>query len=209
MNPVARGRFITFEGIDGAGKSTQIEAVAELLRAHAIAVERSREPGGTPLAERLRELLLHQAMHLETEALLMFAARREHLAARIEPALAAGRWVVCDRFSDATYAYQVGGRGLDAAKFAALEQWVHPDLQPDLTLVFDLDPEIAAARVAATGDAPDRFEREQRDFFARVRAAYLQRAAAAPQRIVVVGADRAPETIRAEVETLVMERLLR
>lgn len=209
MNPVTRGRFITFEGIDGAGKSTQIEAVAELLRAHAIAVERSREPGGTPLAERLRELLLHQSMHLETEALLMFAARREHLAARIEPALSAGRWVVCDRFSDATYAYQVGGRGLDAAKFAALEQWVHPDLQPDLTLVFDLDPEIAAARVAATGDAPDRFEREQRDFFARVRAAYLQRAAAAPGRIVVVDADRAPEAIRAEVEALVMERLLR
>ncbi len=209
MNPVTRGRFITFEGIDGAGKSTQIEAVAELLRARAIEVERSREPGGTPLAERLRELLLHEAMHLETEALLMFAARCEHLAARIAPALAAGRWVVCDRFSDATYAYQVGGRGLDAAKFAALEQWVHPDLQPDLTLVFDLDPEIAAARVAATGDAPDRFEREQRDFFVRVRAAYLQRAAVAPQRIVVVDADRAPEAIRVEVEALVMERLLR
>lgn len=209
MNPVMRGRFITFEGIDGAGKSTQIEAVAELLRARAIDVERTREPGGTPLAERLRELLLHQAMHLETEALLMFAARREHLAARIEPSLAAGRWVVCDRFSDATYAYQVGGRGLDAAKFAALEHWVHPDLQPDLTLVFDVDPEIAAARVAATGEAPDRFEREQRDFFARVRAAYLRRAADAPQRIVVVDADRTPEVIRAEIEAIVVERLLR
>ncbi|AUN96346.1 dTMP kinase [Pseudazoarcus pumilus] len=204
-----RGRFITFEGIDGAGKSTQIEAVAELLRARAIDVERTREPGGTPLAERLRELLLHQAMHLETEALLMFAARREHLAARIEPALAAGRWVVCDRFSDATYAYQVGGRGLIAAKFAALEQWVHPGLQPDLTLVFDLDPAIAATRVAAAGDAPDRFEREQRDFFARVRSAYLQRAKAAPQRIVVVDADRTPEVIRAEIEAIVVERLLR
>lgn len=209
MNSVTRGRFITFEGIDGAGKSTQIEAVAELLRAHAIAVERSREPGGTPLGERLRELLLHQSMHLETEALLMFAARREHLAARIEPALSAGRWVVCDRFSDATYAYQVGGRGLDVAKFAALEQWVHPQLQPDLTLVFDVDPEIAAARVAATGDAPDRFEREQRDFFARVRSAYLQRAAAAPQRVVVIDATRTPAAIRAEVEALIVERMLR
>jgi dTMP kinase len=204
----ARGRFITFEGIDGAGKSTQIAAVVALLQARGIAVEQTREPGGTPLGERLRELLLHEPMHLETEAMLMFAARREHLAARIMPALEAGKWVVCDRFTDATYAYQVGGRGLDAAKFAALERWVHPGLQPDLTLVFDLDPAVAASRVASTGVAPDRFEREQRDFFVRVRNAYLQRAEGAPQRICVIAADRDPAAIRAEVEAVVAERLL-
>lgn len=204
----ARGRFITFEGIDGAGKSTQIAAVVAQLAACGIAVEQSREPGGTPLGERLRELLLHEPMHLETEAMLMFAARREHLAARILPALEAGKWVVCDRFTDATYAYQVGGRGLDATKFAALEAWVHPGLQPDLTLVFDLDPAVAASRVANTGVAPDRFEREQRDFFERVRNAYLERAQAAPQRIRVIAADRDPAVIRAEVEAVVAEHLL-
>lgn len=210
MNPdPERGRFITFEGIDGAGKSTQISAVVALLAARRIDVEQTREPGGTPLGERLRELVLHEAMHLETEAMLMFAARREHLAVRIEPALAAGKWVVCDRFSDATYAYQVGGRGLDAAKCAALETWVHPGLQPDLTLIFDLDPEIAAQRVAGTGQAPDRFERERRDFFVRVREAYLERARQAPQRIRVVRADRDPDAIRAEVEAIVAERFPR
>ncbi len=200
---LARGRFITFEGIDGAGKSSQIAAAVALLQQRGIVVEQSREPGGTALGERLRELLLHEAMDLETEAMLMFAARREHLAARIGPALAAGRWVVCDRFSDATYAYQVGGRGLSAAKFAALEQWVHPGLQPDLTILFDLPPVIAAARVASTGHAPDRFEREQGAFFERVRAAYLQRAQAAPARIRVIDAGQTPERIRAEVEALV------
>ncbi|ANQ84762.1 thymidylate kinase [Azoarcus olearius] len=200
------GRFITFEGIDGAGKSSQIAAVVDILRARGCTVEQSREPGGTPLGERLRELLLHEPMNLETEALLMFAARREHLAARIVPALQAGNWVVCDRFSDATYAYQVGGRGLARAKFDALEAWVHPGLQPDLTLVFDLPPEIAAARVVSSGAQPDRFEREQRDFFERVRNAYLERAQAAPQRIRVIDANRPPEVIRAEIEQLVVER---
>jgi dTMP kinase len=204
----ARGRFITFEGIDGAGKSTQIAAVVAQLVARGIVVEQSREPGGTPLGERLRELLLREPMHLETEAMLMFAARREHLAVRILPALEAGRWVVCDRFTDATYAYQVGGRGLDAARFAALEAWVHPGLQPDLTLVFDLEPAVAASRLASTGVAPDRFEREQRDFFERVRNAYLERAKAAPQRICVIDADREPAAIRTEVEAIVAERLL-
>ena len=203
-----RGRFITFEGIDGAGKSSQIAATVELLRARGIDVEQSREPGGTPLGETLRELLLHEPMHLETEAMLMFAARREHLAARIEPALAAGRWVVCDRFSDATFAYQVGGRGLARDKFEALEAWVHPRLQPDLTLLFDLPPETAAARVASTGADPDRFERERRDFFERVRDAYLERARLAPRRIRVVDADRAPELIRADIERIVRESLL-
>lgn len=201
-----RGRFITFEGIDGAGKSSQIAAAVSMLQARGIMVEQSREPGGTPLGERLRELLLHEAMDLETEALLMFAARREHLAARILPALEAGRWVVCDRFSDATYAYQVGGRGLARDKFAALEAWVHPGLQPDLTLVFDLPPAVAAARVTASGARPDRFEREQRDFFERVREAYLERARGAPARIYVIDADRPPERIRAELERLLAER---
>lgn len=205
----APGRFITFEGIDGAGKSSQIAALVALLEARGLSVDQTREPGGTALGEKLRELLLHEPMHLETEAMLMFAARREHLAARIKPALEAGKWVVSDRFSDATYAYQVGGRGLDAAKFAALENWVHPGFQPDLTLIFDLAPEIAAARVANTGVNPDRFEREQRDFFERVRAAYLERARMAPERIRVVAADRPPEEIRAELETIVTERWFR
>lgn len=203
---VPRGRFITFEGIDGAGKSSQIAATVALLRARGLVVEQTREPGGTMLGERLRELLLHEPMHLETEAMLMFAARREHLAARIEPALTAGCWVVCDRFSDATFAYQVGGRGLARDKFEALEAWVHPGLQPDLTLVFDLAPEIAAARVTSSGADPDRFEREQRDFFVRVREAYLERARLAPQRIRVIDADRAPDVIRAEIERLLGER---
>lgn len=202
----ARGRFITFEGIDGAGKSSQIEAVVSVLRQRGIAVEQSREPGGTPLGERLRDLLLHEPMHLETEAMLMFAARREHIARLIEPALSAGRWVVCDRFSDATFAYQVGGRGLDAAKFDVLESWVHPGLQPDLTLLFDLPPEVAASRVRSTGVNPDRFEREQRDFFVRVRDAYLERARGAPQRICIIDADRSPEQIRAQIEAIVAER---
>lgn len=205
----ARGRFITFEGIDGAGKSSQIAAVVALLQARGLIVDQTREPGGTALGERLRELLLHESMDLETEAMLMFAARREHLAARIHPALAAGAWVVSDRFTDATYAYQVGGRGLDAAKFSALEDWVHPRFQPDLTLLFDLPPEIAAARVANTGAAPDRFEREQRDFFERVRTAYLERARMDPERIRVVAADRPPEQIRAEIEAIVLERFFR
>ncbi len=206
MHSETRGRFITFEGIDGAGKSSQIAATVALLAERGIVVEQSREPGGTPLGERLRELVLHEPMHLETEAMLMFAARREHLAARILPALQAGRWVVCDRFSDATYAYQVGGRGLGREKFDALEAWVHPGFQPDLTLIFDLPPEIAAARVAAGGIDPDRFEREQRDFFERVREAYLERARAAPGRICVIDADRPPELIRAEIERIVLER---
>jgi dTMP kinase len=193
-------RFITFEGIDGAGKSTQIAALVDLLGARGIDVEQTREPGGTPLGERLRGLLLHEAMDLETEALLMFAARREHLAARIRPALAAGRWVVCDRFSDATYAYQVGGRGLAEDKFRALEAWVHPGFQPEVTFLFDLPADVAAARVAAATAAPDRFEREQGAFFERVRAAYLARAASDPARFRVIAADRPPEAIAADIK---------
>ena len=200
----SRGRFITFEGIDGAGKSTHIAGVAELIRLHGYQVVSTREPGGTPLGEKLRELLLHEPMHLETEAMLMFAARREHLARVIEPALARGDWVVCDRFSDATYAYQGGGRGLDKAKFAVLEQWVHGQLQPDLTFLFDLPPGVAEQRISAQGRQLDRFEQEKRDFHVRVRAAYLERAAAAPRRIAVINADQPLEEIKKLVEEKVI-----
>lgn len=200
----SRGRFITFEGIDGAGKSTHIAGVAELIRLHGYQVVSTREPGGTPLGEKLRELLLHEPMHLETEAMLMFAARREHLARVIEPALARGDWVVCDRFSDATYAYQGGGRGLDKAKFAVLEQWVHGHLQPDLTFLFDLPPGVAEQRISAQGRELDRFEQEKRDFHVRVRAAYLERAAAAPRRIAVINADQPLEEIKKLVEEKVI-----
>ena len=198
----SRGRFITFEGIDGAGKSTHIAGVAELIRLHGYQVVSTREPGGTPLGEKLRELLLHEPMHLETEAMLMFAARREHLARVIEPALARGDWVVCDRFSDATYAYQGGGR--DKAKFAVLEQWVHGHLQPDLTFLFDLHPGVAEQRISAQGRELDRFEQEKRDFHVRVRAAYLERAAAAPRRIAVINADQPLEKIKKLVEEKVI-----
>ena len=198
-----RGKFITFEGIDGAGKSSHIAGVVDFLRRHGRTVVSTREPGGTPLGEKLRELLLSDAMHLETEALLMFAARREHLAQLIEPALARGDWVVCDRFSDATYAYQGGGRGLDKTKFAALEQWVHGHLQPDLTFLFDLPPAVAGQRIAAQGRELDRFEQERDDFHSRVRQAYLERAAQSPQRIVVINADQRLEEIREQIEGIV------
>ena len=197
------GKFITFEGIDGAGKSSHIAGVVDFLRRHGLSVVSTREPGGTPLGEKLRELLLSDAMHLETEALLMFAARREHLAQLIEPALARGDWVVCDRFSDATYAYQGGGRGLDKNKFAALEQWVHGHLQPDLTFLFDLPPAVAGQRIAAQGRQLDRFEQERADFHSRVRRAYLERAAQSPQRMVVINADQRLEEIREQIEGIV------
>ena len=197
------GKFITFEGIDGAGKSSHIDSVVDFLRRHGLSVVSTREPGGTPLGEKLRELLLSEAMHLETEALLMFAARREHLAQLIEPALARGDWVVCDRFSDATYAYQGGGRGLDKTKFEQLEQWVHGHLQPDLTFLFDLPPAVAGRRIAAQGRQLDRFEQERADFHSRVRQAYLERAAQSPQRMVVINADQRLEEIREQIEGIV------
>ncbi len=202
------GKFITFEGIDGAGKSSHIAGIAGFLRARGLTVVPTREPGGTPLGEKLRELLLRETMHLETEALLMFAARREHLAQVIEPALARGEWVVCDRFSDATYAYQGGGRGLDKTRFAQLEQWVHGHLQPDLTLLFDLPPEVASRRIAAQTRELDRFEQERADFHRRVRLAYLERAAEAPQRIAVIDADQPLERIKSLLETTVVTRCL-
>ena len=181
------GRFITFEGIDGAGKSTHIDAVATRLRAAGSDVLCTREPGGTELAERLRELVLHAPMDALTEALLVFAARRDHLQRVIVPALARGETVLCDRFTDASFAYQGGGRGFDAGVLAQLEQWVQQGLQPDLTIWFDLSAELAAQRRAAAR-APDRFEQEGVAFFERVRAAYRARMESARERFVHVDA---------------------
>ncbi|MGH6611104.1 MAG: dTMP kinase, partial [Burkholderiaceae bacterium] len=160
----ASGRFITFEGIDGAGKSTHIETVDKALQQRGISTLRTREPGGTPLGEAVRELVLNHPMTREAETLLMFAARAEHLASVIEPALEAGRWVICDRFTDATYAYQAGGRGISEQRIAELEHWVHPELQPNATILFDVAPEIAAKRLAQSRNA-DRFESESLKFF--------------------------------------------
>ena len=200
------GKFISFEGIDGAGKSTHIQFVADLLGAHGKTVVSSREPGGTSLGEALRALVLHEKMHLETEALLMFASRREHIAQVIAPALARGDWVISDRFTDASFAYQGGGRGLARAKLEALEQWVHADLQPDLTLLFDVPLAVARARLDATRTL-DKFEQEQADFFSACRNEYLRRAAQFPERIVVIDSTRSiAETqahLRAIVEKLV------
>jgi dTMP kinase len=194
---VSRGRFITFEGIDGAGKSTHLAWTAAFLRERGQAVTVTREPGGTLLGEGLRDLLLHADGEIDasTEALLMFAARNEHLERVIRPALARGDTVLCDRFTDASFAYQGGGRGLPAERLQALEAWVQRGLQPDLTLYFDL-PVATARRRIADLRSPDRFEREDPQFFERVRAAYLNRARAAPDRIVVVDASRSIEAIQ-------------
>ena len=189
MDHQARGKFITLEGIDGAGKSTHIGFVADWLKASGKTIITTREPGGTVLGEKLRELLLHEKMHLETEALLMFASRREHIAQVIEPALARGDWVISDRFSDATFAYQGGGRKLDLHKLELLELWVHPHLQPDLTLLFDVPLEVARARLDATRSL-DKFEQEQADFFAATRAEYLRRAAQYPARFRIIDSTR-------------------
>lgn len=193
-----RPRFITFEGIDGAGKSTQIDFVAARLRERGVDVVVTREPGGTAIGEALRELVLRRPMSARTETLLVFAARAQHLDELILPALAAGRWVVCDRFTDATYAYQSGGRGVPETAVEALERWVHPDLQPDLTFLFDVPPEVAAQRLSAAR-AADRFEAEQLDFFARVRATYLERARRFPARFVVLDGTQPPEVVRARL----------
>jgi dTMP kinase len=196
------GKFITFEGIDGAGKSTHLTFVAGLLKAAGKKVVVTREPGGTPLGEKLRELLLHEKMHLETEALLMFAARREHIAQVIEPALARGDWVISDRFTDASFAYQGGGRKLALDKLETLERWVHPHLQPDLTLLFDVPLEVARARLDAARE-PDKFEREQADFFAATRNEYLRRAAAFPRRFRVIDSTRVIADIQKELENII------
>ena len=209
MNQMASatpGKFITFEGIDGAGKSTHIGFVADLLIARGKTVVASREPGGTSLGEKLRELVLHEKMDLETETLLMFASRREHMAQVIEPAMARGEWVISDRFTDASFAYQGGGRGLGRGKLEAIEQWVHPHLQPDLTLLFDVPLEVARARLDATRTL-DKFEQEKNDFFNACRNEYLRRAAQFPERIVVVDSTRTIEETRAKL-TSALEKLL-
>ena len=195
-----RGRFVTFEGIDGAGKSTHVEPLAARLRAAGRSVVCTREPGGTPLAERLRSALLDQRMDATTETLLVFAARRDHLVGRIEPALARGDAVLCDRFTDATFAYQGHGRGVPLARLAALEDWVHGDLRPDLTLWFDVDPRTAAARRAASRGSADRFEAEDLAFFARVRAGYAERQRAEPDRIVRIDASTPPDDVAAQLD---------
>ena len=194
----SRGKFITLEGVDGAGKSTHLDFIAEWLRALGHEVVVTREPGGTPLGETLRDLLLHRDMDADTELLLMFAARQAHLSQLILPSLARGAWVLSDRFTDASYAYQCGGRGLVKARVAALEAWVQQGFQPDLTLVFDVSAEVAAARRGAARTA-DRFEREADAFFERVRAAYLMRAAAEPGRIRVVDASPAIRAVQLNV----------
>lgn len=201
-------RFISFEGIDGAGKSTQLAWVADYLRGRGVKVLLTREPGGTEFGESLREIMLHgpgaETLNSETEALLMFAARREHLARVIAPALAAGQVVLCDRFSDASFAYQGGGHGVSREKLEVLEHWVHPGFQPDLTFYFDVPIEVAKARLAGTR-APDRFERESQAFFERVRTEYLKRAKDNPGRIKVIDARSTPENIHKELEKYIID----
>ncbi|WP_144154617.1 dTMP kinase [Paraburkholderia sp. BCC1885] len=203
---MARGKFITFEGIDGAGKTTHLAWFRERLEQHIASGGRSvvvtREPGGTALGESLREILLHQKMDLETEALLMFAARREHLAEVIEPALARGDWVLSDRFSDATFAYQGGGRGLPRDKLEALERWVQGGFQPDLTLLFDVAPDTASERRSSARE-PDRFESESDAFFARTRAEYLRRAEEAPYRFAIIDSSQSIPSIQKRLEELI------
>jgi dTMP kinase len=203
MDP-AQGRFITLEGIDGAGKSTHAAWIAARIRAQGRKVVATREPGGTALGEKLRLMLLNDAMSRDTEALLMFAARREHLELVIRPALARGEWVVCDRFTDATYAYQGGGHGVPASRIGDLEQWVHGDCQPDLTFLFDVPTGVSRARLDSAelaGRSLDKFEREAAAFFARVRSAYLERAAAYAQRICVIDSTRPVDLVQAELAT--------
>ena len=197
------GRFITFEGIDGAGKSSHIEPLAAALRARGRSVLCTREPGGTPLAETLRGLVLHEAMDGETETLLVFAARRDHIGHVIAPALARGEVVLCDRFTDATFAYQGHGRGQSQDALAALERWVQGDLQPDLTLWFDIDPLVAAQR-RAEARAADRFEAEDVAFFERVRAGYVERMNRQPERFVRIDASGSREAVRGRVEAAVL-----
>ena len=198
LSAIQPGRFITVEGIDGAGKSSHIEWLREYLTAAGESVVVTREPGGTPLGESLRTMLLNEPMSPQTEMMLMFAARAEHLATVIRPALDKGAWVISDRFSDATYAYQVGGRGVPESKFTALESWVQEGLQPDRTLLFDVSVATAQARLHDTRIL-DRFEREASDFHQRVRDAYHQLAAQYPERIRLVASDVPMDEVRAQI----------
>ena len=197
-----RGKFITLEGMDGAGKSTHIPDIIKLLEGKGVEVISTREPGGTVLGEQLRTLLLNEPMHPETETLLMFAARREHIAQIIEPALSRGAWVLSDRFTDATYAYQSGGRGVLANKVIELEAWVQGGLQPDLTLLFDVPVEVSVARLASAR-TPDKFERESADFFTKIRNAYLDRARNNPKRFCIINSNQALEDVKAEVKNVI------
>jgi dTMP kinase len=204
--PLRRGRFVTLEGIDGAGKSTHAAWLAERLGAGGRTVVATREPGGTALGEKLRALLLHEPMSHDTEALLIFAARREHVERVIRPALARGDWVLCDRFTDATYAYQGGGHGVAAERIAELERWIHGDCAPDLTLLFDVPPEVSRERLARNeraGRVLDKFERERATFFARVRDAYLARARAEPMRFRIIDSSRDIGIVRSELAEIV------
>jgi dTMP kinase len=198
QNTAVPGKFISFEGIDGAGKSTHIGFVADWLAARGKQVVASREPGGTKLGEKLRALLLHEKMHVETEALLMFASRREHLAQLIEPAIARGDWVLSDRFTDASFAYQSAAGGMERDKIMALAQWVHASRWPDLTLLFDVPIEVARQRLDAERTL-DKFEQEKTDFFARCRNEYLRLAAEFPERIVVIDSTRSIDETRAAI----------
>ncbi|GHB08169.1 dTMP kinase [Salinicola rhizosphaerae] len=204
------GRFITLEGGEGVGKTTNVAFVCDWLEARGIEVVRTREPGGTPGAEAIRELLLdpdrYEAWSEDAELLLVFAARAQHLAAKIRPALARGAWVVCDRFTDATFAYQGGGRGLDVAHIATLETLVQQQLQPDLTLLLDLPVELARDRVTSRGARLDRFERERASFFESVREAYLARAAVCP-RIAVIDAAPALDAVQRDIGACLAQRL--
>jgi dTMP kinase len=200
---MSTAKFITLEGMDGAGKTTHLDWIKSQLLLSGIDLVATREPGGTPLGEALRQLLLitEESRHPDTEALLMFAARREHIAKVISPALLAGRWVLCDRFTDATYAYQAGGSSLQWSRIVQLENWVQGDLQPDLTFYFDVPPEVGRARTQQVRE-PDRFEREQAEFFARVRAAYLRRAQEFPSRIQVIDATRSISEIQIQLASI-------
>ncbi|HWU34028.1 MAG TPA: dTMP kinase [Methylovorus sp.] len=199
-----RGKFITLEGMDGAGKSTHIPDILAQLQARGVEVVSTREPGGTELGERLREVLLHTAMAAETESLLMFAARQEHLSTLILPALERGAYVLSDRFTDASYAYQHGGRGLAAERIAQLEQWVQQGLQPDLTLLFDVPVEVSVQRLAAAR-TPDKFERESADFFRRIRDAYLQRAEQFSQRFRIIDSNQPLDQVKRAVSAALSE----
>ncbi|MDD2928902.1 MAG: dTMP kinase [Sideroxydans sp.] len=198
---MSKARFITFEGVDGAGKSTGLEWFANALRERGVDLLMTREPGGTPLGEKLRELLLHETMHPETEAMLMFASRREHVEQVIRPALLRGTWVISDRFSDASFAYQGGGRGVSVAKLEQLEQLTHGDLQPDLTVLFDIPIEVARERLSNTVSL-DKFEREQGEFFERVRQAYLARVEKTPQRYAVIRAEKTLQEVHQQLEDI-------
>ncbi len=197
-----RGKFITLEGMDGAGKSTHIPDIIKLIEGKGVEVISTREPGGTVLGEQLRTLLLNEPMHPETETLLMFAARREHIAQIIEPALSRGAWVLSDRFTDATYAYQSGGRGVLANKVIELEAWVQGGLQPDLTLLFDVPVEVSVARLASAR-TPDKFERESADFFTKIRNAYLDRARNNPNRFCIINSNQTLEDVKVEVKNVI------